>query len=280
MENKTKKKQTIGKVLMYLGKYRLLALFSLVCAAVTVVFTLYLPILIGNCIDYIVAPGQVDFGAIFGYLKKMGVVIGITAFAQWLMNVSNNKITYCVVQDIREKAFDKLERLPLKYLDAHASGDIISRIVADVDQFSDGLLMGFTQFFTGVMTIVGTLFFMIRIDVKIALVVICITPLSLLVASYIAKKTYTMFRLQSEARGDLTAHVDEMIGNQKVVQAFSHEEEAKKTFSEMNDKLSQYSLKAIFFSSITNPATRFVPPLFDNFSFGSNKYRCLTHRRL
>ncbi|MDO4553867.1 MAG: ABC transporter ATP-binding protein [Lachnospiraceae bacterium] len=258
MADKTNKKQTAKKVLQYLGKYQFLALFSLLCAAVTVVLTLYLPIQIGNCIDYILEPGKVEFAAIFEYLQKMALVIVATALTQWCMNVSNNRITYGVVEDIRKKAFDKLERLPLKYLDSHLSGDIISRIVADVDQFSDGLLMGFAQFFTGVMTIFGTLFFMLRINVKIALVVICITPLSFLVASYIAKKTYHMFKLQSEARGELTAHIDEMIGNQKIVQAFSHEKEAADTFEEVNDRLSEYSLKATFFSSITNPATRFV----------------------
>lgn len=255
MENK---KNTIKKVLGYLGNYRLLALFSLFCAAITVVLTLYLPILIGECVDYIVAPGKVDFPVILSYLKRMAVVIGGTALTQWLMNISNNKITFSVVKDIREKAFDKVQKLPLKYLDSHASGDIISRIVADVDQFSEGLLMGFTQFFTGVMTILGTLFFMIRIHYKIALVVIFITPLSFVVASYIAKKTYTMFRLQSEARGEMTSHIDEMIGNQKIVQAFSHEKEAEEAFHHMNERLSRYSLKATFFSSITNPATRFV----------------------
>lgn len=258
MENKINKKNTVKKVLGYLGRYRFLALFSLLCAGITVVFTLYLPILIGDCIDYIVAPGKVDFPIILSYLKQMAVVIGITALAQWLMNTSNNRITFSVVKDIREKAFDKLHKLPLKYLDDHAGGDIISRIVADVDQFSEGLLMGFTQFFTGVMTIFGTLFFMVRINYKIALVVICITPLSFVVASYIAKKTYTMFKLQSEARGEMTSHIDEMIGNQKVVQAFSHEKEAEETFNDINDRLSKYSLKATFFSSITNPATRFV----------------------
>ena len=260
MENKQtgKKQQTVKKVLHYLGKYKLFAFFSLLCAAATAILTLYLPILIGDCIDYIVEPGKVDFATIFSYLKQMALVIGATAVAQWLMNTSNNKITYSVVEDIRKKAFHNLERLPLKYLDSHQSGDIISRIVADVDQFSDGLLMGFTQFFTGIMTIFGTLFFMIRINGKIALVVICITPLSLLVASYIAKKTYTMFQLQSEARGEMTSQIDEMIGNQKVVQAFSHEAEAEKEFYEINEKLSRYSLRAIFFSSITNPSTRFV----------------------
>lgn len=260
MENKKtgKKQQTVKKVLHYLGKYKLLAFFSLLCAAATAILTLYLPILIGDCIDYIVEPGKVDFVTIFSYLKQMALVIGATALTQWLMNTSNNKITYSVVEDIRKKAFHNLERLPLKYLDSHQSGDIISRIVADVDQFSDGLLMGFTQFFTGIMTIFGTLFFMIRINGKIALVVICITPLSLLVASYIAKKTYTMFQLQSEARGEMTSQIDEMIGNQKVVQAFSHEAEAEKEFYEINEKLSRYSLRAIFFSSITNPSTRFV----------------------
>ena len=260
MENKQtgKKQQTVKKVLHYLGKYKLFAFFSLLCAAATAILTLYLPILIGDCIDYIVEPGKVDFATIFSYLKQMALVIGATAVAQWLMNTSNNKITYSVVEDIRKKAFHNLERLPLKYLDSHQSGDIISRTVADVDQFSDGLLMGFTQFFTGIMTIFGTLFFMIRINGKIALVVICITPLSLLVASYIAKKTYTMFQLQSEARGEMTSQIDEMIGNQKVVQAFSHEAEAEKEFYEINEKLSRYSLRAIFFSSITNPSTRFV----------------------
>jgi len=258
MKQKGKNVQVIKKILKYLKKYWFLEILSLVFAAASVVLTLYLPILIGQAVDLIVESGLVDFPGITKLLIKMGIVIGVTALLQWLMNTCNNSITYNVVQDIRRRAFDQLESLPLKYLDGHPAGDIISRIVADIDQFSDGLLMGFTQFFTGIMTIVGTLVFMVRIDIKITLVVVVITPLSLFVAAFISKRTYDMFKLQSETRGEMTAHIDEMIGSQKVVQAFGYEKEAARTFDEINNRLEKCSLRAIFFSSLTNPTTRFV----------------------
>ncbi len=253
-----KQKGTLKKVLHYIKKYWIYLALSIIAAAVTVALTLYLPILTGDAIDLILAKGLVDFSGIFVILRKMAVVILITAFAQWLMNVCNNKMTYQIVQDIRNEAFCKIEILPLKYIDGHSYGEIVSRVIADVDQFADGLLMGFTQFFTGVITIVGTLGFMLSINIAITGVVVLITPLSFLVASFIAKKTYTMFRLQSETRGEQTAFIDEMIGNQKIVQAFSYEEESLEKFDEINDRLQSASLKAIFFSSITNPSTRFV----------------------
>lgn len=249
---------TIKRILDYIGRYKWGVLFSLCLAAITVVTTLYAPILIGDAVDFIVGPNDVDFAGLMGVLQKMGIVILVTAVSQWLMNHINNKITYQVVKDIRIKAFEHLEVLPLKYLDSHPSGDIISRIIADIDQFSEGLLMGFTQLFTGVLTILGTLGFMFFVNPWIALVVVCVTPVSLLVASYIAKKTYIMFQHQSETRGELTGLIDEMLGNQKVVQAFGHEEEAQERFEEINERLRQYSLRATFFSSITNPSTRFV----------------------
>ena len=253
-----KQKETIKKVLHYIKKYWLYLAVSIIAAAVTVAFTLYLPILTGYAIDLIIAKGLVDFAGILAILKKMAVVILITAFAQWIMNVCNNKMAYCIVQDIRNEAFRKIGILPLKYIDGHSYGEIVSRVIADVDQFSDGLLMGFTQFFTGVITILGTLGFMLSINVGITVVVVIITPLSFLVASFIARKTFTMFKLQSETRGEQTAFIDEMIGNQKVVQAFSHEDKSLEKFDEINDRLQAASLKAIFFSSITNPSTRFV----------------------
>lgn len=258
MHKKFRHKKTIKKVLQFLKRYWALELLSLFFAAVSVILTLYLPILTGDAVDLIIDKGLVDFDGILRILIKMGIVIVLTALAQWLMNTCNNRITYSVVRDIRRQAFDKLTKLPLKYVDSHPHGDVISRIVADVDQFSDGLLMGFTQFFTGIMTILGTLVFMITIDFKIALVVLLITPVSLFVAAFISKRTYSMFKLQSETRGELTAHIDEMIGNQKIVQAFGHEEEAAQKFQEINKRLQSSSLKATFFSSITNPATRFV----------------------
>lgn len=254
-------KGTIIKILKYLKPYWFWAAMSLIFAAATVVLTLYLPILIGNAVDCIVDSDNVDFDGILKIMLTMGIVIVLTALFQWLMNTINNRITYSVVKDIRKRAFENLERLPLKYLDSQSSGDIISRIVTDVDQFSDGLLMGFTQFFTGVMTILGTLVFMLRINVTIALVVILITPVSLFVAAFISKRTYTMFKRQSETRGEMTAHIDEMIGQQKVVKAFGHEKEAVEKFDEINERLRGYSLRATFFSSITNPATRFVNSL-------------------
>lgn len=256
-----KHKSTIKRILAYIGHYKWGVLASLVLAAITVASTLYLPVLIGYAVDCIVSAGHVDFTKLTGILGKMAVMIAITAISQWLMNHINNVITYRVVKDIRTKAFDQLEILPLKYIDSHPSGDVVSRIIADIDQFSEGLLMGFTQLFTGVITILGTLGFMFSINPLIAIVVVCVTPVSLVVASFIAKKTYVMFKAQSETRGELTSLVDEMLGNQKVVQAFGHEDEAQESFEEINERLRGYSLKAIFFSSITNPATRFVNSL-------------------
>ena len=256
-----KHKSTIKRILAYIGHYKWGVLASLVLAAITVASTLYLPVLIGYAVDCIVSAGHVDFTKLTGILGKMAVMIAITAISQWLMNHINNVITYRVVKDIRTKAFDHLEILPLKYIDSHPSGDVVSRIIADIDQFSEGLLMGFTQLFTGVITILGTLGFMFSINPLIAIVVVCVTPVSLVVASFIAKKTYVMFKAQSETRGELTSLVDEMLGNQKVVQAFGHEDEAEESFEEINERLRGYSLKAIFFSSITNPATRFVNSL-------------------
>ncbi len=256
-----KHKSTIKRILAYIGHYKWGVLASLVLAAITVASTLYLPVLIGYAVDCIVSAGHVDFTKLTGILGKMAVMIAITAISQWLMNHINNVITYRVVKDIRTKAFDHLEILPLKYIDSHPSGDVVSRIIADIDQFSEGLLMGFTQLFTGVITILGTLGFMFSINPLIAIVVVCVTPVSLVVASFIAKKTYVMFKAQSETRGELTSLVDEMLGNQKVVQAFGHEDEAQENFEEINERLRGYSLKAIFFSSITNPATRFVNSL-------------------
>lgn len=254
-------KQALIKVINYIKKYWLYLGISIILAAVTVALTLYLPILIGKAVDLIIAEGQVDFEGIFAILKEMSVIILLTAAAQWIMNVCNNNITYHVIQDIRKEAFDKIEHLPLKYLDSHSYGEIVSRVIADVDQFADGLLMGFTQFFTGIVTIFGTLFFMLTISVKITAAVVVITPISLIVASFIAKRTFSMFKLQSETRGVQTAFIEEMVGNQKVVQAFSHEDEALEKFDEINERLRKYSLRAIFFSSITNPATRFVNSL-------------------
>ena len=253
--------ETLKKVLHYIRRYWFFLVCSIICAAVTVTLTLYIPILTGDAIDYIIAPGQVDFEIIFSILRKMAIVIGCTAVSQWVMSVCNNRIAYYVVRDIRRDAFEKIQILPLKYLDAHPYGEIVSRIIADVDQFSDGLIMGFTQLFTGVITIIGTLLFMFAENVGITLVVVCITPVSLVVASFIANRTYKMFKLQSETRGEQTALIDEMIGNQKVVQAFSYEEKALERFDEVNERLGKYSLKAIFFSSLTNPCTRFVNSL-------------------
>ncbi|MCM1263752.1 MAG: ABC transporter ATP-binding protein/permease [Butyrivibrio sp.] len=255
---KVKQSATLIKVLRYVRKYWFYLVLSIIMAALSVALTLYLPILTGYAIDLIIEKGHVDFPGIFEILKKMAVAIMITALAQWLMNVCNNKMTYRIVQDVRNEAFHKIEILPLKYIDGHSYGEIVSRVIADVDQFADGLLMGFTQFFTGVITIVGTLGFMLSINIGITGVVVLITPVSFLVAGFIAKKTFTMFKKQSEIRGEQTAFIDEMIGNQKIVQAFSHEDESMETFDEINGRLQKASLKALFFSSITNPATRFV----------------------
>lgn len=261
--DKTKKKSasqkgTVVKVLKRIKKYWLYLAISIIMAAVTVASTLYVPILVGRVVDNIIGPQNVLFDNILTILTQMGIVIAITAVSQWVMNICNNKITYHVTRDIRDEAIEKIEKLPLSYIDAHSYGEIVSRVIADVDQFADGLLMGFTQFFSGVLTIVGTLAFMLSINVFITLIVVVITPLSFFVASFIAKHTYSMFKLQSEARGEQTALIDEMIGGQKVVQAYAHEAEALEKFDEINEKLQKYSLKAIFFSSITNPATRFL----------------------
>ena len=251
-------KGTIPKVWRYIRRYRLLLILSMLFAAATVAMTLYLPILIGDAIDLIVSPGHVDFPGIRSLLIKIGIIAGCTGLTQWLMNMLNNRITYHVIRDVRQEAFGKLQILPLSYLDAHPSGSILSRIIADVDQFADGLLMGFTQLFTGVVTILGTLLFMLSISWKITLAVVLLTPLSLFIARFIARRTYSMFRQQSQVRGEQTALIDEMIGNQKVVQAFSHQAESMEQFDEINDRLARCSLQATFFSSITNPATRFV----------------------
>lgn len=256
-----KKKSTIRKILNYIKKYRWLMLLSILLAALTVVLTLYVPILVGKAIDCIVAPGMVNF-SILGYLLiQIAIVAALTALFQWIMNMINNRVTYHVVRDIRADAFRKIQILPLKFLDAHQSGEIISRVIADVDQFADGLLMGFTQLFSGIVTILVTLVFMLFINVKITLVVVLLTPVSLFVANFVAKHTYQMFRSQSEIRAEQTAFIDEMVGNQKVVQAFSREDETLKLFDEINERLEKSSLKAIFYSSLTNPSTRFVNSL-------------------
>ena len=252
---------TLKKVLRYIARYRLLVAVSLLLAALSVALTLYVPIVVGDAIDFIVEAGRVDFAQILRCLVVIGVVVAITAVAQWAMNIINNKITYQVIRDIRKEAFHKLTILPLKYIDSHPTGEIVSRVIADVDQFADGLLLGFTQLFTGAVTILGTLIFMLTVNVGITFVVVLLTPLSLFVANFIARRTYTMFKKQSEARADQTALIDEMIGNEKVVQAFTHEEAAQRDFDEINERLRQSSLRATFYSSITNPATRFINSL-------------------
>lgn len=254
----TAQKGTLRKVLKYVQRHGFFMVLSILFAAITVALTLYTPILIGDAIDLIVGKGQVDFAGIAAILIKTGIIIGITALIQWLMNTINNRITYHVVRDIRNEAFRKIEILPLSYIDAHPYGDIVNRVIADADQFADGLLMGFTQLFTGIVTILGTLFFLFSISWQIAIVVVIVTPLSLFIARFIANRTYRMFRVQSETRGQQTAFIDEMIGNQKVVQAFSHEGEALEEFDRINDRLADCSLKATFYSSLTNPCTRFV----------------------
>ena len=251
-------KDTIRTILCYIRKHTFLVILSLVLAAVTVVSTLYLPILTGHAIDCMIAKGKVDFAALRPILEKMIVTLAITGFSQWLMNVCNNRITYLVMREIREDAFHHIHDLPLKYLDGHPSGDIVSRVIADVDQFADGLLLGFTQAFTGVLTILGTLLFMLRENIWITLVVVLVTPLSFFVAGFIAKKTHRMFLKQSETRGEQTAFIDEMIGNQRVVQAYSYEQKAMERFDDINDRLEKWSLQATFFSSTVNPSTRFV----------------------
>jgi ATP-binding cassette subfamily B protein len=260
-KNHKYQERTLRKVFGYMKKYIPVLILSLILAAISVGLTLYFPILTGRAIDLILEKGAVDFDGMFVILRKAAVVAILTGAAQWLMNTCNNRMTYGIVRDIRRDAFDKIEKLPLSYIDSHSHGDIVSRIIADVDTFADGLLMGFTQLFSGVATIIGTLIFMLTINVKITLVVVIITPVSLFVASFIAKKTYSMFRLQSKTRGEQTALIEEMIGNQKVVQAFNHEDEALEKFDEINSRLKKCSLRAIFFSSLTNPCTRFVNSL-------------------
>lgn len=256
-----KYRSTLSRIFQCIGRYKWGVAASLACAFVTVLLTLYVPILTGRAIDCIVGAGAVDFAGMWTILKQIGVIIAITAAAQWLMSHINNLVTYRVVKDIRTQAFNKLEILPLKYIDSHSHGDIINRIITDIDQFSDGLLMGFTQLFTGVLTILGTLVFMFSMNPAITVVVVLVTPVSLFVASFIARKTFRMFKMQSQTRGELTSLVEEMLGNQKVVQAFAHEADAQEKFEDINENLRVWSLKATFFSSITNPATRFVNSL-------------------
>lgn len=253
--------KTLGKVFRYMKHYLVLLILAILLATVSVALTLYFPILTGQAIDLILSKGQVDFAGILVLVKRGVLVVLVTAAAQWLMNMCNNRMTYKIVRDIRKDAFDKIEHLPLSYIDSHSHGDLVSRIIADVDTFADGLLMGFTQLFTGAATIIGTLLFMLSINVKITLVVVILTPISLFVASFIAKRTYSMFQLQSKTRGEQTALIEEMVGNQKVVQAFNHEDEALEQFDEINGRLQDCSLKATFFSSLTNPCTRFVNSL-------------------
>lgn len=261
LNKKDLNKQILKKVLNYIGKYKIFLFFSIVLAAISVILTLYIPILTGQAVDCILGSGAVDFDGIWDILKKMAVIIVLTAVVQWVMNTCNNKIAYQVVRDVRDEAFKKLQILPLKYIDGHSHGDIVSRVIADVDQFSDGLLMGFTQLFTGVVTILGTLVFMFSINVPTTIVVVILTPLSFFIAGFIAKRTFSMSKLQSETRGEQTALIDEMIGNEKVVKAFGHEPQVMEQFAEINDRLQKASVKAIFFSSLTNPCTRFVNSL-------------------
>ena len=252
---------TLKEVICRLGRYRIFLVFSILLATVSVALTLYIPKLTGHAVDYVIGKGKVNFPGVIQVMIQIGVCTLITALAQWLMNVCNNKMTYQMVQDIRNEAFDKIEQLPLKYIDGHPYGEVVSRVIADVDQFSDGLLMGFTQLFTGIATIIGTFCFMLSVNVSITFVVVLITPVSFFVANFIAKRTFRMFRLQSEIRGEQTGLIDEMIGNQKVVQAFGRGEDATEHFDEVNKRLQEASLRATFFSSITNPATRFVNSL-------------------
>ena len=252
---------TLKEVICRLGRYRIFLVFSILLATVSVALTLYIPKLTGHAVDYVIGKGKVNFPGVIQVMIQIGVCTLITALAQWLMNVCNNKMTYQMVQDIRNEAFHKIEQLPLKYIDGHPYGDVVSRVIADVDQFSDGLLMGFTQLFTGIATIVGTFCFMLSVNVSITFVVVLITPVSFFVANFIAKRTFRMFRLQSEIRGEQTGLIDEMIGNQKVVQAFGRGEDVTERFDEVNKRLQEASLRATFFSSITNPATRFVNSL-------------------
>lgn len=252
---------TLKEVICRLGRYRIFLVFSILLATVSVALTLYIPKLTGHAVDYVIGKGKVNFPGVIQVMIQIGVCTLITALAQWLMNVCNNKMTYQMVQDIRNEAFDKIEQLPLKYIDGHPYGEVVSRVIADVDQFSDGLLMGFTQLFTGIATIIGTFCFMLSVNVSITFVVVLITPVSFFVANFIAKRTFRMFRLQSEIRGEQTGLIDEIIGNQKVVQAFGRGEDVTERFDEVNKRLQEASLRATFFSSITNPATRFVNSL-------------------
>ena len=251
-------KAIIKRISTYIGRYKILLILSMLLALVSVAGSLYIPVLIGNVIDFIIDKGLVQFDRIIPVLIRICVIIAVVAVSQWAMNVLNNKITFGVVRDMRDRAFSKIERLPVSYIDSHPSGEIVSRVIADVDQFADGLLMGFAQFFTGVITILGTLMFMLKINWWITIVVVIVTPLSFVIASFVAKNTHKMFKLQSETRGEQTAFIDEMVGNAKTVDAYSHAQENMQRFDEINARLQDYSLKAVFFSSITNPATRFV----------------------
>lgn len=251
-------KNAIKRVIKYIRKYNVFVGVSVVLALVTTALTLYIPILIGEAVDVIISAGKVDFDGILDILMKMAIVVVITALGQWFMNVCNNRIIYNVMKDLREDIYEKISTLPLKYIDQHPHGDIVNRVITDVDQFSDGLLMGFSQLFTGVITIIGTLIFMLKINWRIAIAVVVITPVSLLVANYIAKKTYIMFREQSQTRGNLNSLIHEMLGNQKVVRAFNYEEDSIERFDNINDKLEEHSLKATFYSSLVNPSTRFI----------------------
>lgn len=253
-----KQREILKKVINYIKSYRVYLIFSILLAVLTVALTLYIPVMVGYAIDCIVSEGKVDFQGLVPIIVKILVASVITAVAQWIMNTLNNKMTYHISRDIRNEAIEKIEHLPLKYIDGHQSGDIVSRVIADVEQFSDGLLMGFTQLFTGVITILGTLGFMLYVNYIITIVVVLITPLSLFVAKFISSKTYNLFKKQSEIRGEQTSFIEEMIENQKVVQAYNHQDENQKKFDEINERLNKSSLKAIFFSSLTNPSTRFV----------------------
>lgn len=251
-------KEILKKVIKYIGKYKIYLIVSILLSLVTVALTLYIPIITGNAIDYIIGQGHVDFPSIISLIKQMILIILCTSVIQWIMNLCNNKMTYGVVKDIRNEAFTKIQRLPLKYVDSHSSGDLVSRVISDADQFADGLLMGFTQLFTGIATILGTLIFMVSVNFKISLVVICVTPISFVVAGLISKNTYTMFKKRSETQGEQTSYIDEMVNNIKTVKSFGYEEKSQKQFDEINSRLGVYSQKAIFYSSITNPATRFI----------------------
>ena len=258
MMKKKISKSTLKKILFYVGRYKIHLFFSIILAAVSVAMTLYIPVLAGNAIDLAIDKGKVDFEGMMPNLIGIGMLALLTAAAQWIMNTLNNRITFRVVRDIRNAAIEKIQILPLSYIDSKPSGDTVSRIISDADQFADGLLMGFTQLFTGVVTILGTLGFMISINFKISLVVVILTPLSLFVARFIAKRTHSMFTLQAKTRGEQTAFVEEMTGNKKIVDAFSREEKTLEEFDEINERYQKYSLRAIFFSSLTNPSTRFV----------------------